>query len=267
MIIKNILSAEELISAKKLYKDSFNDTDEFIELYFGSYAKNNHSWYGFNENNELIFMCWLNRKRIMINKTKEYAGLIVAVTTKKEFQGQGIMKSFFTKWLSDISLLYKHIFIQAYNWDIYKRYNFLPCTLKKIYRLKKDQFLKLDEIFSCTSYDLINEIYNNFIKKNNVINFSYRTLKENKLILKMFEAAGDQILHTKKSYVIVSNSVVVEYGFLDLKDFIRLLSRLPFDTMIYTYINLDKRYFNDLEDIKIETKSLDGVDILFNEFF
>lgn len=267
MIIKNVLNEEEITIAKKLYKDSFNDSDEFIDLFFGSYAKNNHSWYGFNENDELIFMCWLNRKRIMINKNKEYAGFIVAVATKKEFQGQGIMKSFFSKWLSDISLLYKHIFIQAYNWDVYKSYDFLPCTSKKIYRLRKDQFLKLDEIFTVTSYDLINEIYNNFVKKNNIENFSYRTLKENKLILKMFEAAGDKILHTKKSYLILSHNVVVEYGFLDLKDFIRLLSRLPFDTKIYSYINLDKRYFNDLEEIKIETKSLNGIDILFSELF
>lgn len=267
MIIKNILNEEELKIAKKLYKESFNDTDTFIDLYFGSYAKNNHSWYGFDENNELIFMCWLNRKRVMINNNKENAGFIVAVATKKEFQGQGIMKSFFSKWLSDINLLYKHIFIQAYNWDVYKSYNFLPCTLKKIYRLRKDQFLKIDEIFMHTNYDLLNEIYNSFIKKNNIDNFSYRTLKENKLILKMFEAAGDKILHTKKSYVIFSNNIIVEYAFLDLKDFIRLLSRLPFDTKIFSYINLDKRYFNDLEETKIETKSLDGVDILFNEFF
>ncbi|MEG1353870.1 MAG: GNAT family N-acetyltransferase [Malacoplasma sp.] len=268
MTIKNSLNEDELKLAKELYKEAFNDTDAFIDLYFSSYAKNNNAWYGFNKDNQLVFMTWLNKKRIMLNDVKESAGFIVAVATKKEFQGQGIMKSFFAKWLNQISLLYKYIFIQAYNWDVYKSYNFSTCTIKKLYRLRKDQFLKLDEIFPITNYDLINEIYNNFVKRNGIENFSYRTSKENKLILKMFEAAGDKIIHTKKSYILLSNNVVVDYAFLDLKDFIRLLSRLPFDTKIYSYIDLDKRYFNLLEETKEETKILDNnTNILFNEFF
>lgn len=271
MIIKNNLDEQELVQAKNLYKEAFNDSDAFIDLYFGSYAKNNKGWFGF-ENNKLIFMAWLNEKRINFQNEKEKVGLIVAVATKKENQKQGVMKSFFESWLKEISLFYKHIFIQAYNWNVYKKYPFSTCTIKKTYRLRKDQFLKPSEIFKITNYDLINDIYNQFVNYKNIENYTYRTTKENKMILKMFEAAGDKIIHNKKAYVILSSdsTFIIDYAYTDFKEFIRLLSNLKFDTKIYTFLDLDKRYFNILDEVKIETKILnfsEDVSILFNEHF
>lgn len=256
--------------AKKLYLEAFNDSKEFIDLYFEKYNKNNHYYFWVDKNNKPLMMSCLNLKRVYINKEKMTAGFIVAVAVDKEYRGKGIFKKYFQSWLDEISLYYKYIFIQAYNWDVYSKYDFYPCTNKKLYSLRKDQYLKTEEYYKDNeiNLDIVNDIYNNFVKYNRINNFSYKTRKENNLYYKMLLATNDKIYHTKKSYIFVSNNKVVDYAFLDLKDFIKLLSNFK-DLIIESYIDLDKRYFTDLKETIVNTKVYKEkeLNILFNELF
>lgn len=268
-IIKNIKNIN-LDNAKKLYKEAFNDSDEFIDLYFGQYEKYN-DYYFMVDNNEIIFMACANKKRIMLNNKKEEACFIVAIATKKEHQKKGIMKSFFQKWLDELSFFYKSIFIQAYNWNVYKSYDFKTCTLKKMWTLRHDQYLKPSDFFDNVDYDRILEITNDFIKINKIKNFSYKTSKENQLYYKMLLKAGDKIYMNKHAYIVVGeNNIVFDYGFNDLKEFIKLLSNFKDNPLkIKSYIDLDKRFFTLLESDIIDTKiyKYENIDIYFNEAF
>lgn len=268
-IIKDIKKIN-LNQAKQLYKEAFNDSDEFIDLYFGQYEKYN-DYYFIVENEQILFMACANKKRIYLNNEKQDACFIVAVATKKEHQKKGIMKSFFQKWLDELNFFYKNIFIQAYNWDVYKSYNFKVCTTKKMWTVRHDQYLKPSEFFDRVDYDKLLEISSTFIKLNNIKNFSYKTAKENQLYYKMLINAGDKIYMNKQAYIVVgNNNIVFDYGFTDLKEFIKLLSNFKENPLkIKSYIDLDKRFFTLLESDIIDTKiyNLDNIDIYFNETF
>ena len=257
--------------AKKLYKEAFNDSDEFINYYFSSYSKNNLYYFWLDQNDKIVMMACLNRKRIYYSGEKISAGFIVAVAVNKEMRGKKILTNNFQKWLDDISLMADYIFIQAYNWDVYKKYDFHPCCIKHKYQLRKDQILKPVKYKSGKEVDieLINEIYNQFLKINRIKNYTYRTTKESILYYKMLLSTGEKIYHSKKSYIVVSNDTIVDFAFTDLRDFIQLLSNFEDKLFIYSYILLDKRFFKDLSEKKIDAKiyKIRDFDLLFNETF
>lgn len=265
------LNQNDIDEIKSLYKEAFDDSDAFIDLYFDNYMKNNEYYYIKHEG-KIVFSCCNNIKRICIDNQKYNAAFIVAVSTKKEFQGKGIMKSVFQKWLDDLSFFYKHIFIQAYNWDVYKSYDFKVCTNKNVYTLRHDQYLKPLEYDNDVDYDKIIEIHNQFIKQNRIDNFSYKTKKENQLYYKMLKSENsDKIIVTRDAYIVFdSNNVIYDFAFLDLKNFIKLLSNFKDSPLkIKSYLDLDKRYFTLLEENKVDTKvyKIDDLDIYFNEMF
>lgn len=262
-------STIDINEAKKLYKEAFNDSNQFIDLYFEQYSKNN-KYYFWKKDNEIVFMACVNTKRVYINNEKKTAGFIVAVATKKQFQKQGIMKSVFQSWLDEISFLYEYIFIQAYNWNVYKSYDFNVCTYKNEYTLRHDQYLKPSEYYQTVDYDKLNEIYNNFIKINKIKNFSYKTTKETQLYYKMLMSANDKIYMNKHAYVVISNNVINDFAYTDQKEFIKLLSNFKeTKPTIKSYIDFDKRYFSLLTEKNIDCKVYQktDLDILFNEVF
>lgn len=257
--------------AKKLYKEAFNDSDEFINYYFSSYSKNNLYYFWVDKNKKIVMMACLNRKRVYYKNEKITAGFIVAVAVDKEMRGKKILTNNFQKWLDDISLMADYIFIQAYNWDVYKKYDFHPCCYKRKYQLRKDQILKPINYKTGKDIDieLMNEIYNQFLKINKIKNYTYKTTKESILYYKMLLSTGEKIYHTKKSYIVVSNETIIDFAFIDLRDFIQLLSNFEDKLSIYSYILLDKRYFKDLVEEKIDTKiyKIKDIDLFFNETF
>ncbi len=265
------LGKVKLSQAKTLYKEAFDDSNAYIEVYFNEYMKNN-DYYFIEKDNKVIFSCCNNKKRVYINNKKYEAAFIVAVSTKKEFQGQGLMKSVFQQWLDKLHQEYDYIFIQAYNWDIYKSYEFYPCTLKNTYELKNDQYLKPIEYTSDINYSKLTKIQNKFIKLNKFKNFSYKTTKENQQYYKMLKIEEEQrIAITHDAYIIFDkNNIVYDFAFLDLKNFIRLLSNFKDNHLkIRSYLNLDKRYFKLISENKIDTKVYkhNKLDIYFNESF
>lgn len=266
-MLKILNSDSEINNAKILYDKTFNDSKEFSDLFFSQYKKE-FTIYGAYNNDKLIFITCLINKRIVINGEKEIAKFIVGVAVDESFRGKGIMKKYLKK-IIEINSKFK-IFIQAYNWDVYKSFNFKPCSWKFLYTLRKDQILinKKDELLEKIDFNLINKIRNDFIKINKIVNFSYRTEKENKRILKMHIAGGDKIIMTKKAYAIISNNEIIECFYYETIDLIKLISNLENQLNIWSTKKMDKRFFTEHNKEKIETKIFNNnIDILFSEYF
>lgn len=266
-MIKVLTEKKDIDKAIELYAKSFNDSDLFVELFFTQYKKE-YIIYGEYIGDDLAFICFMVKKRIHVNGNKEIAKLIVGVAVDDKYKNNGIMKKNLNEVIK-LNSTYK-IFIQAYNWNIYKSFEFYPCTIKKAYRLRNDQILhkKKDDIIEMIDFNLINRIRNDFIKINKIENFSYRTEKENKKILKMHIAGGDIILQSKRAYAIISNDCVIECCYYELLDLIKLLSNLEQQPKVYSFLDLDKRFFNFLEEEKIETKIFkENIKLFFSEYF
>lgn len=229
---------------KKLYDESFNDPIEYRDELFNNYLKNAR-FYGVTDKNKLVMMTFFIQKRIYFLDEKKDAFLIFAVAVDKNYQNKGIITKYLQKFISDMSLYSKLIFIQSENWDIYKKLDFIKCTETSQWILRKDQFLKVDNISEKINYELINKININFLKYNDILDFTYMTEKENKKYLKMYLKCGYEIIMSNKSYLIYSakEKLVEKYAYLDLKDFIKLVSSLPYETKINSFLNLDKRFF------------------------
>ncbi len=266
-MLKILETEKEISDAKKLYDENFKDSESFSNMFFNQYKKE-FVLYGSYQDDELIFMTCLVNKRIIINKEKEIAKFIVGVSVKESYRNKGIMKKYLQEIIENNSL-YK-IFIQAYNWDVYKTFNFNPCSYKYSYTLRNDQILhkKKDELLDVIDYNLINRIRNDFIKINKIENYSYRTEKENKRLLKMHIAGRDKIIMSKRAYAIISNNEIIECFYYELIDLIKLISNLDNQLKIWSNLKLDKKFFIDNNEEKIETKILDNnIEILFSEYF
>lgn len=270
--IKDI-NKKDLLKIKKLYLDCFEDTKKYIDAYFGIYSKNVDFWYEKNENQKIKMIASLSKKRLIINNQKCEAGLINSIAVDTEFRNQKLMTNFFKTWLTEIQNIFPYIFIQAYNWDIYKNFDFIPITYKSEWILRKDQFLKPETIYQEIDYQLMNKTYLEFLKNNKIKNYVYKTSKEFKTYYKIIVLDNDRIIQSKKAWIIISNNVVEDFAFVDLKEFIKLISQLPLNTKILSYIDLDKRFFIQVSDKKVSTKilkakkALDVDDIYFNDSF
>ena len=256
-IIRDIKEID-IEQSKKLYDEAFNDPIEFRENLFNGYLNKARYFGVVDENNNLIMKTFFVPKRISYNGYKTTGYLIFAVAVKKEFQGKGIMKQYLGKFIHEMKLYTNFIFIQAYNYQIYKSFDFLEVTTKKDWFLRKDQFLKVDNIKQKIDFDLINKINNLYLEQNDIANFAYKTEKENKKYLKLYYDCGAKIIMSNKSYVVYdeTENKVLEYAYLDLRDFIKLMSSLPFDTTITSILDLDKRFFTQKKDEYTFTKLL-----------
>ena len=268
MELKKGFESIDLVKVQELYDKAFKDPKEFSDSFFGSYKKYYDLWTIWDGDN-VVLMTTLVKKRISQNGNKIKAGLIVAVAVAEEYRGKGIMRDFMNNFLNEVRPFYDQIYIQATNWDLYKSFGFHVCTKKYKSKLKKDQFLKSNDLIEKTNYNKCNRIYNDYVKMMNFENFTYRTTKESKQILKMALSCGERIIQSYDCYLIVSSNGVTDYAYKDFKNFMRLISTLPQDTVIWGHEILDKRFFNYLDEIKIETKILDkeNVDVHFAEFF
>lgn len=242
-IITDITQAN-IEDVKRLYDQAFNDEIEYREELFNSYLKN-AKFFGVTEKNKLVMMTFFVPKRIFFLNDKRDAYLIFAVAVDKDYQNKGLMSKYLNKFIDDMNLYSDYIFIQSHNWDIYRNFDFLECTKLSKWTLRKDQFLKVDNISEKINYELINKININFLRAFDVSGFTYMTEKENKKYHKLYLKCGYQIIMSHKSYLIYSpqEQLVEKFAYLDLKDFIKLVSSLPYGTKINSYFKLDKRFF------------------------
>ncbi|RXY96322.1 GNAT family N-acetyltransferase [Malacoplasma penetrans] len=253
-IVKDIKEVD-INQVKQLYDEAFNDEIEYREELINNYLKNS-KFYGVVDKDQLVMITFFTPKRIYYKNQKHEAFLIFAVAVKKEYQNKKIMSKYLSKFIDEMKLFTDFIFIQSHNWDIYKHFDFVECTKFSKWILRKDQFLKFDNINEKTNYENINKINIQFLRDNNIDNFVYKTEKENKKYLKLYLKCGYQIIMSNRSYLIYDPKIkeIEKYAFFDQRDFIKLISSLPYETTINSYINLDKRFFVLKEESQIKTK-------------
>ncbi|MDE5767193.1 MAG: GNAT family N-acetyltransferase [Malacoplasma sp.] len=253
-IIKD-LKGIEINEVINLYKKAFNDSENYTEALFSNYIKN-AIFFGVKDQDRLVMITFFIPKRIYINNQKKQGYLIFAVAVDKKYQKQGIMSKYLKLFINDLDDYDNLFFIQAHDWNIYKNFDFIPVTKITKWILRKDQFLKTDNKSEKINFETINKININFLKSQNINNFIYKTEKENKKHLKLYLADGYEILMSNKSYLIYSpeKKEIEKYAYLDLKDFIKLVSYLPYETSISSYIDLDKKFFVLKKEKEVFTK-------------
>lgn len=258
MKIVNNIKDVDIKQVNELYKESFNDPDEYQKALFESYLTHANFFGVVDEKNNLVMMAFFNPKRLLYQEEKLMSHLIFAVAVKKEHQGKGHMKKYLSQFIEDMKYVTDMIFIQAYNWDVYKSFDFAECTKKSQWILRKDQFLKVDNLKEKVDFDLINKINIQFYNINHIDNFIYKTEKENKKYLKLYYQCGCEIIMSNKSYVVYDKEAkkVLEYAYLDLRDFIKVMSSLPYETIIDSYLPFDKRFFVLKNENITHTKAL-----------
>lgn len=256
-IIKSLnnIDIEKVID---LYKRSFNDPLNFVDLSFKLYLKDS-DFFGLidtKNNDKLVMITFFNSKRVLYNNKKYKGCLIYSVAVDKKYQNKKIMTTYLPLFINEMKNEFDVFFIQAYNWDFYKNIETTDCNNKSKWILKKDQFLTPPDFLTKPNYILINKIYNDFIYKNKIKNFCYKTEKETKKYFKLYSELNSKIIMTKKSYAVYDfkNNEIIEYCYSDLKDFIKLVSSFKYDTKINSLISLDKRYFSLNEDFNVFTK-------------
>lgn len=245
----------EIEKVVDLYKKSFCDSKSYTDALFKNYV-NNAVFFGVKDKSKLVMITFFIPKRIFLNNQKRQGYLIFSVAVDKDYQKKGIMTKYLKLFITELESHNNLFFIQSHNWNIYKNFNFVPVTNVSKWILRKDQFLKTDNKIEKTNFETINKININFLKMQNIKHFVYKTEKENKKYLKLYLADGFEILMSNKSYLIYSpqKKEVEKYAYLDLKDFIKLVSYLPYETVINSYIDLDKKFFVLKQDKKVLTK-------------
>lgn len=272
--IKNI-DKKELDKFKKIYISAFKENKEYVESLFSSFAKNIDFWYQTNDKNDIQIFIVASKKRIIENDWKHNATFISSVIINEKYIDKKSVESILNNWLEELKMYYGYIFIHFNLNKYFNNQNLKVSTIKSEWFLRKDQFLKHDEIYENIDYELMNKTYLDFLSINEIENYLYKTSKEYKAYYKMLQLNGYQIIQSKKAWVVVKDNIVKDFAYVDLKEFIRLMSRLPLNTIIESYFKIDKRFFvqqnneqenkNNLFALKADNQEFDL--IYFNDCF
>ena len=110
---------------RKLWEDSFNDPDSFVDYYFENiYEKNRVLSAVFK--GELIGMIHLNPYKVNYMGEEYDCSYIVGVAVRSDMQGKGVMKSMMKKVLDDIKDEAPFAFLMPKKQEYYNSLGFLP---------------------------------------------------------------------------------------------------------------------------------------------
>ena len=84
------------IKTRMLYEEAFDDPKEFVDYYYNDKCLDNRMIVSI-EDNSIVSMLHLNPYRINLCGTEVLSYYVVAVATKKEWQGKGQMKKVFER--------------------------------------------------------------------------------------------------------------------------------------------------------------------------
>lgn len=110
---------------RDLYKQSFDDSDKFIDYYFQERIHKNHILVEEKED-EIVSMLSIVPKRIRIRGELYDIGYIFAVATKEDYKNMGIMKNLLSKCLKDMDTVQRYFtFLLTSNFSYYESLGFL----------------------------------------------------------------------------------------------------------------------------------------------
>ena len=147
------LDKKENIKTRPLYEEVFaEDSKSFVDYYYTEKIKDNDI-YVIEDQGKIISMIHLNPYEMVLFGNKLPIHYIVAVATKKEYRGQGLMKSLLIRVLNDLKKAGEVItYLMPVAEAIYAPYDFYTVNEKKWVYFKDLKAPKKDE-----SYRLLKE--------------------------------------------------------------------------------------------------------------
>ncbi|MGB4984895.1 MAG: GNAT family N-acetyltransferase [Erysipelotrichaceae bacterium] len=122
----------------RLWKEYFSFDDFGYTDYFFKYQYDLGKTYVIRENNEIVSCLHVAKHPIMLNDILVSSSYIVGVITVKEYQNKGYMHQLFNHVLDILSRQDLITYIQGYEPDIYKMFDFNPTYYKNKYVIKRE---------------------------------------------------------------------------------------------------------------------------------
>lgn len=235
--------------AKKLWKKSFRDSDEYIEYYFENRYNNNFLLYE-NDEKEILGGMHCNSYTIDFFSNENKSKYIVGVATLPEKRGKGVFKDLMNYSLKKFRKEgINYLFLKPANSLIYEKYEFAYSHYVEKYEIN------FEEILEFKDYNIIEEIkksnileykeyfnkkmqsYNSFIKKNDLDIF-------NNIDEALLENGGVYAVYNKNSQISGIFTYTTSEDDVCVKDF--LFDNYETLSSIFSFLKSFKDYYKNI---------------------
>ena len=259
MIVRYCRENEREVS-KKIWLDTFRDSEEYIDWYMESVHRNENNLF-ILEDNEIVGMLYENPYEIKILNRIEKSIYMVAVAIENQYRGEGYFKKLMEESLRNLkSQGIGIVFLHPVSSEIYKRFGFIygsnvekyTCQLKEIpVKTKKYKIIEISEKNNLK--DLV-KIYNKSMENCNI-----SMVKDEENLKKLFKETS---VDGGKTYGIACEDGKLQGYFtytMDGEDiFIKELAfenKNAFETMMWFFKTLEN-YYKNLQIITYEGSQL-----------
>ena len=133
---------------KKLWKDLFNDEEEYIEWYFNNIYKEKYTKIYTDNKNKVCGMLFENKYHLSINDEKFMGRYLVGIGVTPEQRGEGIMKELLLKSMNEA---YKYgeefIYLTPIDKNIYERFGFTYISALSKYEIEFEELKNFKKKF------------------------------------------------------------------------------------------------------------------------
>lgn len=247
--------SKHLDQAISLWVDNFGDSKRFAQYFIRKYSSN-YDYIFTLEQDVVVSMAYIVKKKILIDSRLYNARLIVGVATKKTHSKSGLMKNILNLILNKYKK--ENIFMQADRWEYYKNWNFLNVSSIYEYEIQKTHKIKIvaDKIIN---WSAMNKQFNT----QGSIQYNIESFQE---YIKMFIIDGSKIVSIGETYIVYQNNIVLNYAFKNLELFLELLNLCNIN-LLQTHYPIESKFLL-LKNKREFTKSIMLVSkLVFNTIF
>lgn len=227
MVFRKLLKSD-IADAKKLWMESFGDSEDFVHFYFENKFKLEYSMGAFIKDT-LVGDITMQEFNLRIRNSTQKTGFLAGCATNPEYRNQGIMRGLLLTQLAEMNkngyaLCHLHPFLHAF----YRKFGWE--TVSFVYRETKEPdsgavFAKENEF----SYDKLSVLYNRFIDKYD--GYFQRSPGEMSVRIREHINDGGKVISAEGGYAVyfVQNNMVdiIEMAALrdaDVKEILFMLS-------------------------------------------
>lgn len=154
--------SEDISCLKKMWKEIFGDTDEYIELYF-SYKFKEDNTFVVRAQGEIVSTLYVEYNDVFFEGNMVKGAYFCGIATLKEHRGMGLAKKLINYAKENIEKVDIIYLIPANEslFDFYKETGFKVFTYLKKEEILRDDSVALGEFSEEYDYELINSFYEN----------------------------------------------------------------------------------------------------------
>lgn len=224
----SLAQAIDFHSIKESWVSAFkNDSPiEYIDWFFEKVYNPNHTIV-LKEKDQLISSLQWRECDLQFNKETKKAVILFGINTLEQFQNHGYMKKIVECAIKFLSKKYDHILIQAYNWDLYRRFGFVNIAYKYYFAINWDKLVaKKISVIKNPSNELLVNIYSKFISKFSF--YSHRVDYDFQIIKEENSYFGVDFYASENAYVLYSraNNTILETCYKSIPDLENLIFSL-----------------------------------------